>query len=103
MQSRDVSVIPDIKKKGTLIKKEPNINLDKLLDMTSTGNDFYPPKEDKKEKTTLSNSPSANGTMNKLNIKVPNPRRSEGCNMRRQEKLILLEEKEKSIEMKKAN
>ena len=103
MQSRDVSVIPDIKKKGTLIKKEPNINLDKLLDMTSTGNDFYPPKEDKKEKTTLSNSPSANGTMNKLNIKVPNPRRSEGCNMRRQEKLILLDEKEKSIEMKKAN
>ena len=103
MQSRDVSVIPDIKKKTTLIKQEPNINLDKLLDLTSTGNDFYPIKEDKKEKITLSNSPSVNGNMNKLNIKVPNPRRSEGSNMRRQEKLILLDEKEKSIEIKKVN
>lgn len=99
MQSRDVSMItPNIKKKESgLVKNERNLNLDELLDMTSTCNEFFTQKElDKSSNVNAKYQEDQNVTSNdKLNIKVPNPKKSDkGQNIRRQEKLILLDDKD---------
>ena len=78
MQSRDVSSIDNVKRVN-FARNEPNINLDKLLDMTSTIEFIEGEKN------------SINGE--KLNIKVPNPKKSDKST-KRKEKLILLDEKE---------
>ena len=78
MQSRDVSSIDNVKRVN-FARNEPNINLDKLLDMTSTIEFIEGEKN------------SINGE--KLNIKVPNPKKTDKST-KRKEKLILLDEKE---------
>ena len=78
MQSRDVSSIDNVKRVN-FARNEPNINLDNLLDMTSTIEFIEGEKN------------SINGE--KLNIKVPNPKKSDKST-KRKEKLILLDEKE---------
>lgn len=98
MQSRDVSMIsPNLKKKESGLKKnERNLNLDELLDMTSTGNEFFMAKElDKSSNGGKCQEVQNLTSSDKLNIKVPNPKKSDkGQNMRRQEKLILLDDKD---------
>ena len=98
MQSRDVSMIsPNLKKKESgLNKNERNLNLDELLDMTSTGNEFFMAKElDKSSNGGKCQEVQNLTSSDKLNIKVTKPKKSDkGQNMRRQEKLILLDDKD---------
>lgn len=64
--------------------------------MTSTGNEFFMAKElDKSSNGGKCQEVQNLTSSDKLNIKVPNPKKSDkGQNMRRQEKLILLDDKD---------
>lgn len=90
-QSRDVSAIsPKPVRKKSRVIDYTDIQLDQLLDMTTTSHVFR--KDGKKKSTQVSP-----GKGNKFNIKVPNPKETKDTKKettKGQQKLILLDEKE---------
>lgn len=104
-QSEDMSVIGynPITTKQNLILKQDTFNLNKLVDMSSIAqHTFYSNRgndeliKPKKVSNKMINDIEANQNTPQLNIKVPNPKEN-NPSPKRQQKLILLDEKENNI------